>query len=131
MIARVEEIFRAYCDSCGIAWDSQWAGRHVVLLQIEQRARVLREVEGSSLTMLGKEEIIATLETLMGPERDRVAELYEELEEWRTVKFVPDSGSSSDAEILGAAHPPDPYSLPSLDGDQSPRPSVSPEGEAT
>lgn len=117
------------------------AGRNEVLLMVEQRIRLMREVEGTSLTALGKEEIITALQGILAECRaaEYIPLLYNEVDRWRRVKFVEEKteagpkggGVSSDASSLGGAALQGPCTPPRVGGGQQTGPSVSPVEGAT
>jgi len=64
-------------------------GRMEVMIEIEHRIRLLREIEGTSLYALSKIEILSTLETLLNSlgDRERVEQTYDHLDEWRRLRI--------------------------------------------
>lgn len=119
MMANVRRVFAEYVKALG-GDNSAWTGRMEVMLVIEGRIRMLRQIEGTSLTALSKEEVLTTLESLLNSfgERERVEAVYEMLDKWRKVRLFADQGgtesSFADAALEGTLplHPSSPSSPP-------------------
>ena len=117
MMANVRAVFAEYVKALG-GDNSAWTGRMEVMLAIEGRIRMLREVEGTSLTALSKEEVITTLESLLNSlgDRERVEAVYDMLDKWRKVRLFAADGIESSSPVsaredtlpLGPAHQPSP-----------------------
>jgi hypothetical protein len=143
VIADVRHVWREFLKAVG--GDNEYdAGRMEVMLAIESRIRILREIEGTSLTALGKEETITAMEGLLqavSGERQYIVEVYDYLDEWRRVrvegdtprgvKVRPDTGSSLVGAALGDTQPLHPSLVPSPPEDPKSDPSASPRGEQT
>jgi hypothetical protein len=104
VMANVRAVFAEYVKALG-GDNSAWTGRMEVMLTIEGRIRMLREIEGTSLTALSKEEVITTLESLLNSlgERERVEAIYDMLDKWRKVRLFASGNESSfgDAALEG------------------------------
>jgi hypothetical protein len=117
MMANVRAVFAEYVRALG-GDNSAWTGRMEVMLVIEGRIRMLREIEGTSLTALSKEEVITTLESLLNSlgDRERVEAIYDMLDKWRKVRLFADQvgteSSFADAALEGTLplHPSPPAS---------------------
>lgn len=88
MIANIRQIYREYLRAIR-GTENAATGRMEVMLEVEQRVRLLREIEGTSLYAMSKIEILSTLETLLNSlgEREQVERTYDHLEEWRRLRI--------------------------------------------
>src|SRR5215471_10220509 len=88
MLARPRQVYRDYLRAIG-GKPNAATGRMEVELEIEARIRILREICGTSLTSLSKEEILTTLESLLNSlgERELVERTYNHLEAWRQLRM--------------------------------------------
>lgn len=88
MIANVRRVYLEYLRAIQ-GEPSAATGRMEILLEVEQRVRLLREIEGTSLFALSKAEILSALETILNAtgEREHVAATYDHLEEWRKLRI--------------------------------------------
>ena len=100
MMANVRAVFAEYVKALG-GDNSAWTGRMEVMLTIEGRIRMLREVEGTSLTALSKEEVLTTLESLLNSlgDRERVEAVYDMLDKWRKVRLFAADGIESSSPV--------------------------------
>jgi hypothetical protein len=131
-MANVRAVFAEYVKALG-GDNSAWTGRMEVMLTIEGRIRMLREVEGTSLTALSKEEVLTTLESLLNSlgDRERVEAVYDMLDKWRKVRLFAADGieSSSPVSAREDTLPLDPGPPPSQLEDRMTLPLTSPSPE--
>lgn len=138
MMADVKSVYREYLETLGGRKNTAHEGRTEVCLVIEHLIRLHREVEGTSLTALGKQETITALEAVLRKAngREYIERLYDELDQWRQVRFksadVPKDDAASSADASPADAPPQgPYTPPQVSVDRRSQSLASQEGPTT